>query len=264
MADVLGEYVRAANLGSELRRVFWLTLAYPVFALVVVIALVGFVCSISTAAIDMLITNFPDFGQNRTGLVEVLMVMARFVTDHGLEMIIGLLSIPVVCWLTLRFLFGPVRRRQLLCSIPVLGPILRFTSLTEFCHLLAMLIEADLPLPLAFELAGQSVRDADVAEACGRMKRAVEGGEPLSSAVLLWKSIPAGLGQLFYWSEGHRNLPESLHLAGDMFEARARSQSGFASSVLSTFLLLLILWWIGFAIATLYLPMITMIGRLSG
>jgi type II secretory pathway component PulF len=264
MADVLGEYVRSANLGSELRRVFWSTLAYPVFALVVVLALVGFVCSISNKAIEMMIGSLPDFGQRKSGAVEALTVMARFITDHGLELVLGLLAIPVVAWLTLRFLFGPARRRQILCGIPVLGPILRYASLTEFCHLLAMLIEADLPLPLALELAGQGVRDAEVAEATGRMRRAVEGGEPLSGAVLLWKSIPAGLGQLFYWSEGHRNLPEALHLAGDMFESRARSQSGFASVVLATFLLLLILWWVGFAVATLYLPMLSLIERLSG
>ena len=264
MAEVLGEYVRAANLGSELRRVFWSTLAYPVFALIVVVGLVGFVCSMSIKAFDALINVSNDFGQQKPGSVEVLEVMARFITDHGLEIVLGMLSIPVIAWLTLRFAVGPVRRRQILCGIPVLGPILRFASLTEFCHLLAMLVDADLPLPLAFELAGRSVRDAEVADACGRMKRAVEGGEPLSSAVLLWKSIPAGLGQLFYWSEGHRNLPEALHLAGDMFEARARSQSSFAGSLLATFVLLLILWWIGFAIATLYLPLFSLISRLSG
>ncbi len=130
-----------------------------------------------------------------------------------------------------------------------------------------MLIEAETPLPLAFELAGSSVGDAEVAEACDRMGRAVEGGEPLSTAIRLWESIPAGLGQLFRWSEDRRNLPGALHLAGDMFESRARSQSSYASNVLATFLLLLILWWIGFAIATLYLPLFTMINlisRLSG
>ncbi len=251
MADVLGEYVRAANLGAELRRVFWGTLAYPAFALAFVVAVVGFVCSISTRAITMLIDEMPDFGQRKEGPVEALALMARFVNEHSLEIVGAMVLIPIIAWLTLRFLVGPVRRRQILYGVPVFGPILRFTALTEFCHLLAMLIEAELPLPLAFDLAGQSVRDADVAAACGRMSRAVEGGEPLSSAVLRWKSIPAGLGQLFYWSEGHRNLPEALHLAGDMFESRARSQSSFASSVLATFLLLLILWWIGFAIATL-------------
>ena len=162
-------------------------------------------------------------------------------------MAIGAVVVPLLAWVMYRFLLGPAARRRLLCAIPVIGPVLRFTSLTEFCHLLAMLLEADTPLPLAFELAGSSVRDPDVAEACVRMGRAVEGGEPLSSAMGRWASMPAGLGQLFRWSEDRRNLPEALHLAGDMFESRARSQSNFASGVLGTFLLLLILWWVGFA-----------------
>ena len=264
LADVLGEYVRGANLGAELRRKFWSTLAYPMFALVVVLGLVGFVCSLSVKAVDTLIGNLPDFGQKTPSPVELLASMARFVTDHGLEVIMGALVVAVVAWATLRFAVGPAGRRKLTCSIPVIGPILRFASLAEFCHLLAMLIEAEVPLPLAFEMAGSSVGDADVAEACARMGRAVEGGATLSNAVKLWGSIPAGLGQLFQWSEDRRGLPSALHLAGEMFESRARSQSSFAGSVLSTLLLLLILWWVGFAIATLYLPLISLISRLSG
>jgi type II secretory pathway component PulF len=143
------------------------------------------------------------------------------------------------------------------------GPILRFIALTEFCRLLAMLIEAETPLPEAFELAGRGVGDADVAEACDRMAVAVSGGMPLSRAVLLWDSIPAGLGQLFRWAQGQRSLPEALRMAADMFEARARSQSAFAANVLNTFLALLILWWVGFALATLYLPLTSMLRVLS-
>jgi type II secretory pathway component PulF len=264
LADLLGEYVRAANLGSELRRLFWSTLAYPAFGMIFVIGIVGFVCSLSIKAIDTLIVDLPAFGQRRSGNVDLLITLARLVSDHGLEILAGILAVPLIAWATIRFLTNPAQRRRLVCSIPVIGPIFRFTSLTEFCHLLGMLIEADLPLPLAIELAGESVRDPDVAEACGRMGRAVEEGEPLSTAVNRWASIPAGLGQLFRWSEDRRSLPEALHLAGEMFESRARSQSSFAGSVLATLLLLMILWWVGFAIATLYLPMISLINGLSG
>jgi type II secretory pathway component PulF len=265
LTDLLGEYVRAANLGSELRRLFWSTLAYPAFGLIFVIALVGFVCSLSIKAIDTLLDGLPDFGQRgKSGSIELLAAMARLITDHGLEILIGIVAVPLLVWATIRFTANPVQRRRILYSIPVIGPILLYCSLTEFCHLLGMLIEADLPLPLALELAGESVRDAEVADACGRIGQAIDEGEPLSTAVNRWESIPAGLGQLFRWSEDRRSLPEALHLAGEMFESRARSQSSFASSVLATMLLLLILWWVGFAIATLYLPMISLIGRLSG
>jgi type IV pilus assembly protein PilC len=267
LAEMLSEYVRSANLGSELRRMFVLRLAYPALGLVFVMVLVGFLCSQSTKAVASLVGTMKDYGLQQPTMVQGIAAMASFINDHHLEIVIVLTSIPVIAWATLRFAFGPARRRRILCSIPVVGPVLRFTSLTEFCHLLAMLIEAETPLPLAFELAGSSVRDADVAEACSLMGQAVEEGEPLSTAMGRWASIPAGLGQLFRWSEDRQSLPGALHLAGDMFESRARTQSSYASNVLATFLLLLILWWIGFAIAAIYMPLfslINMVSRLAG
>jgi type II secretory pathway component PulF len=246
---------------------FVLRLAYPALGLVFVMVLVGFLCSQSTKAVASLVGTMKDYGLQQPTMVQGIAAMASFINDHHLEIVIVLTSIPVIAWATLRFAFGPARRRRILCSIPVVGPVLRFTSLTEFCHLMAMLIEAETPLPRAFELAGSSVRDADVAEACASLGRAIDGGEPLSRAIRRWETIPAGLEQLFRWSEDRGRLPGALHLAGDMFESRARSQSSYASSVMSTFLLLLVFWWIGFAIAVLYIPffsMLSMTFRLAG
>jgi type II secretory pathway component PulF len=266
LAGVLGEYVRSANLGAELRRKFWSVVAYPAISAALVLVLVVFVCHLSVRAADILLAGLTDYTRAgaRPTQVEALVEMARFIAGHWPDGLIGAVLLGAGLWLVPALTMTPAQRRRLACSIPVVGPALRFASLTEFCHLLAMLLEAETALPEALELAGRAVRDADVAEACDRMARAVGQGQPLSSAFLLWGSIPSGLGQLFRWSEGHRSLPRALRLAGDMFEARARSQEGFAATVLNTFLILLILWWVGFALATLYLPMISLISRLSG
>jgi general secretion pathway protein F len=269
LADLLGEYVRAANIGAELRRLFWSTLVYPLVALTLVLGLVYGVCIVSTRLIEWSRDGLnlaqavagPRGGRDRLG---VLIVVARFISDHGLEVAIGLALVPIAAWATLRFAMSASRARRVVCSAPVVGPILRFASLAEFCHLLAMLIEAETPLPKAIELAGQGVGDADVAEASARMGQAIEEGQPLSDALRLWTSVPAGLGQLFAWSEARRGLPDSLHLAGDMFEARARAQSTFAAGILATLIMLMVVWWIGFAVAVLFLPMLSTISALSG
>ncbi len=269
LADVLGEYVRGANIGQEMRRKFRATLAYPLLTLALVVALVGFICHLSVRAIDDLVGKLPNlgfgnFGQKSFRQNEVLTIMARFIDAHGPAILLYTLATLAAVWASARLGLSPAARRRLACGCPVVGPLLRLAALTEFCHLLAMLIEAEMPLPEALELAGAGVQDADLSEACGRMARSVAAGNPLSVAVGLWPGVPAGLGQLFGWSEGHQGLAESLHLAGDMFEARTRSQASFAESVLSTAMLLLILWWIGFAIASLYLPLITAVRFLAG
>jgi type II secretory pathway component PulF len=242
-------------------------LTYPALLMAFVLALVGFICTLALKASENLINTMQDFGIDQPTMSRALTAMARFVTENGLAFLGVVAAMATVGLLVVRFGIGAARRRRFLCGLPVVGKVLRYVSLTEFCHRLAMLVEAETPLPLAFELAGASVRDADVAEACARMGRAVEAGEPLSTAMSRWDSIPAGLSQLFRWSEDRRNLPEALHLAGEMFEARARSQASYASHVINALMFLLILWWVGFAVSALYMPlisMITLITRLSG
>jgi type II secretory pathway component PulF len=261
LTEFLSEFVRGANLGTELRRMFWTTLSYPAITLLVMLVMIRFICLI---AVQSAANVFKDFGIDMPGSTRMLIGLSEVISDHGGELALGMIVVPLLIWGAFRLFNGPADRRRILCGIPLIGPILRYCSLTEFCHRLAMLLEAELPLPLAFELAGSSVGDAEVAEACHEMGQAVAGGQPLWQAVRLWDAIPAGLGELFQWSENQRSLSEALHLAGDMFEARARSQSSFTRTFLSTVLFFLIIWWVGFAVAALYLPMISLISRLSG
>ena len=269
LADVLSEYVRAAAVGEELRGKFWATLAYPVLTLGLVVTLVGFVCHLSVRAVDELLGNLPDLsymggGRKSQDQSELIILLARFIDQQGWWILLVSVGLACLIWGSVVYGLDAVNRRRLVVGVPVLGPVLRFAALTELCHLLAMLIEAEIPLPAAMKLAGGGVRDAELAAACARMGEVVENGEPLSVAVQEWPGIPAGLGQLFRWSEIHRGLPEALHLAGDMFEARTRSQASFARSVMGMVLLLLILWWIGFAVAALYLPLGQTMRMLSG
>jgi type II secretory pathway component PulF len=256
LSELLSEFVRSANLGTELGRMFWGTLIYPAVMLLIILVIVQIVCSIVVPSTSGFL--FYGFGMEPPAATRVLMGLSKFIADHGIAMILGLILVPVAIIGLIRLGCGPVRRRRILCGVPLIGPIIRACSLCEFCHRLAMLVEAEVPLPTAFELAGSSIGDPEVAEACHRMGRAVEQGEPLWKAMSLWNSIPAGLSLLFRWSEDRRSLPVSLQMAGEMFEARARSQTSFARSILSTILFLLIFWCVGFLVAVLFLPMIGM------
>jgi general secretion pathway protein F len=66
------------------------------------------------------------------------------------------------------------------------------------------------------------------------------------------------------WAEQHRNLADSLHLAGDMYEARARSQAGFAALLFGALTLIFVVFGFGMTVISLFLPMFTLISRLSG
>jgi len=266
LADVLGEMVQSGNLGQELRRKVWASVAYPLVILGMVVALVFVICHLATQVrIDLTMDSLArDFGLERPrwSTASAVLGITGFIAENDVALLAGLGVSILVAYLTWRACSPPVRRR-FLESIPLIGPMIRFASLAEFCHLSALLVEAETPLPEALHLAGASVRDPALAEACGRMASSVAEGQTLTAALRLWASLPAGLGQLLAWGEDQQQLDQALRFAGDMFESRAETQAAFSGQVLGATLLVLILWWIGFAIAAIYVPISVAIGTLS-
>jgi type II secretory pathway component PulF len=93
------------------------------------------------------------------------------------------LGMAVVFYLILRVAVPTPWRNTVMCRLPVVGPLWRFTSWAEFCHLLAILLESEVSMPEALVLTGQGVQDADIDRACRAMARDVESGRSLSEAM---------------------------------------------------------------------------------
>ena len=166
-------------------------------------------------------------------------------------------------WLAGRVFLTPPLRRGLAGRLPLIGRVWRATSLAEFCHLLALLLESRLPLPEALRLTGEGVQDSDVDASCRLMANQVESGRSLSQAMEKARLFPVGLPRLVRWAENQESLPEVLHMAGAMFESRGRSYSTFVGTVLNVICVLLVFQMVLF-VPALFLPLITLISRLSG
>ena len=130
--------------------------------------------------------------------------------------------------------------------------------------MLGLLVENQLPLPEALRLTGEGVQDADVESTCLRMADAVESGQDLARAMAERRLFPVGLPRLVRWGERQGSLTDVLHMAGEMFEARASAHATFAGTVLTVLSVLLILWGLFTVVGGLMLPLVTLISKLSG
>ena len=89
-------------------------------------------------------------------------------------------------------------------------------------------------------MTGEGVEDADINAACGVLANQVESGRSLAQSMAERALFPVGLPRLLRWAETQKSLPEVLHMAGSMLEARARSQSTFVGIVLNFLCVLMI------------------------
>ena len=67
--------------------------------------------------------------------------------------------------------------------IPVLGPIVRYDRHAQFSHLMALLLEEEVPLPEALHLTSIALQGTALARQCRTAAAAVEQGMPLDQAL---------------------------------------------------------------------------------
>jgi type II secretory pathway component PulF len=260
LADVLGQYVLYANLGDTLRRRLLMAIAYPLMLLAALATLYIFLCIWIVEAFRFILK---DFGIQVPAITTVLLSLSDVTRERGPQIVLVAAVFAAILFVVFRFAMGPAERRTILSGVPLIGPLLRFSTLSEFCHLVGLLVEAEMPLPEALSLAGEGVKDASLARASRELRLSVEQGRTLSESLVLWPSCPAGLLEILDGSEGRGDLAPSLHMAGEMFEARARTQSSFISTVFSVLTVVTVIWGVGLVVSALYLPLYTLLRKLS-
>ena len=179
LGDVLGRFTSVADVGADLKRSFWIGMAYPLFALILACVLFVLVDLLVIVRFEEL---FRDFGVSLPFLTQFVLE-----TSHALRFIWPLFAAGALVlfagWSVAGLVLSRASRNSLFARLPLIGPLWRFTSWAEFCHLLAILLEARLPMPEALRLTGEAVEDRDVEHACRAMARSVERGASLSVAM---------------------------------------------------------------------------------
>lgn len=260
LGEVMGEFSQYAAIGVELRRRLKLNLAYPILSLLITLTLFSFVC---VAVLPQFAAMFRDFGVPLPKLS--LWIISFAGQSSPLWPMLGTIVFVVVALpLAVRVFAGPAAARGLASHIPLLGGVWRWSSLSEFCHLLGMLLDYGLPMPEALRFAGDGVQDANIDRAARRVAESVQHGHGLARAMARRGGFPPRLPRLLRWAENNGSLPDVLHMAGEMFAARASAHATFTAAVVSVLCFLAIVMGLFLFFLGVMLPTVNLISRLSG
>ena len=143
LGDILSRFSQYVGIGTELKRRLWLSLAYPILTVCMAFALFLFVCMVMVGQFDSI---YQGFNIPLPRLTLALLIVARSVGHAGLPVAI-IVGAMVATWLAGPHFAAGAVRRGLAGRLPLVGTVWRATSLAEFCHLLALLLESDCPCP---------------------------------------------------------------------------------------------------------------------
>lgn len=261
LAEMLGEFLTHYRAGDEIRRRVWLGLFYPAALLS---ACLGTFALLASMLSNDMVEIIEDFGVDMPLLTLAFVDVARAFAGLGIWVVAGPLLLVLVLLGLEMMLFRPAERRRQLLAVPLIGPLWRWTAMAEFCHALSALTAAELPLAEALTLAGRAARDASLESTCEAVAADLGDGLPLSEALARHGAFPEGLARFLRWAEGQRSLPESLELAAEVFEARAKAQGEFVATFLGLLAAVIVIWWLVLIFGALVWPMVDLIARLAG
>ena len=261
LGEVLAQYVRYHSLAHQLRRKTASSLAYPAALGIVFLSVFGFMI---VGIVPKFKKIFMDFGINLPHVTIALVTFSDFFVDFGLPLVLILgISVPAFFIFAHLTLSSPQWQR-LLYRIPLVGAMWRWTALAQFARLLGLLVESELPLPLALKLAGGGVRDDEIADAAGQLACEVESGCSPAESETRRRRFPGGLAQSLQWGSGTQSLAESLRTAAEMLEGRVMLHAEFVFRVAPPLTMILILLLLSFVVLAMFLPLFSLLNALSG
>jgi general secretion pathway protein F len=261
LGEVLSEFAEYDEAGAELRRRLWLSLSYPII-LMVTAGLLFII--LSKYVVQGFASIFADFGVDLPAMTVGLIKMSNSFNKAGPWLAIGPLLVIVLFFLVERLALGPAQRRRLAFELPLFGKLWKWSALAEFSHLLGVLLEGELPLVDSLKMASAGTHDAALVEASRRMAVDIQNGEALGTAVSRRPEFPFGYAHILQWAEAHQSLPDALHMAGEIYHARAQTQATFVGVICSIVTVIFVILGVTSVYIALFFPLIQLISKLSG
>lgn len=251
--------VEQSQRGIWLRQQIWTSLAYPLFLLWSGIAICSFIL---IKIIPDFRQIFDDFGIELPGLTVALISVSKVMTSLGWTPV--LVSVPVlILFLLLVAALGRIQIVQLwVSSIPFFGRIFHLAALSDFCQILAILLESKLPFPKALRAAAAASNDSWLQRRCQQLGDDLENGVRTDQAATE-VGFPTSLCQVFRHASSERTVTEALRGLSDMYAARCNMSTRLVTSLLEPFVAVSVMAFAGLTAIAVFMPLIKLLNDLS-
>ena len=242
---IAGEYMERL---AEIRSRIFSSVSYPsfviVFSLLAVIVAVKFV-------VPKLVSILESFGKEPPLITKLII----YATDLLLYALTLTPFIGVYLLIRGKKIFSSPKFGEFLLKLPIIGKLVLYTNLARFAKVLAMLLEASVPLPEALRLAVKSISLPALREALKEIPQEVEKGKSLSQLLRKVKYIPPLFVNLVETGETGGELERMLALVAQTYEKETLRTVDFWVRMIEPLSILLIAVVVGIVVLSVMLPL---------
>ena len=263
LPECIQHFIEFSRLRAGIRIKLLISMVYPVILLSVGLLVCGFLCRL---VIPEFRSVFEGFGTELPKLTELVLSLSSFVDFVVRYWPLSLLAFwttVLAVWFLSKAMFGAAGVRRIIYHIPLLGRVFKQSALAEFAQLLALMIEARMPLPEALKLVGGAVRDPNLSEGAYLAAKLIESGDSFGDLRGVVSEIPDELLRVPGWGNNDSSLVESLRVSSDVFALQSEISGRSLAGIITPATVIIAGGMIAITVIALFMPLIKLLHDLS-
>ncbi len=256
IGPMLEEYMHQRRLQRRFGQKVTLDLAYPLvvmyFAAIICFATLIFL-------VPVFETMYNDFWVELPTLTTALIELSQL----AVFLFVPLTAIIAVSGIALlMFLCGGRWSKALVDRIPFFGASARYASMSEFCSLLAPLVETSVPLPVALQAVASTMQPSRLKSSSRAIAASYDGSQTLADAARSRK-FPNEIVHILRWETRGNALGEILRSWAELFARMASNRSSIIAAVIGPVMMIGIGIFIGLVVIALFAPLFRTLNMLA-
>jgi type IV pilus assembly protein PilC len=248
----------------KLKRDIISAMIYPSAVILLAIAAVAVIMVIVIPQFQNIFLGLLGPGEQLPLPTRIVVNISNFLAGWG-----GLVILAVIIAIAIAVKFyykTPGGRRnidRLLLVVPILGDIFRKISVARFSRTLSTLLSSGVPILQSLDITAKTSGNVIIEEAIAKVRAGVERGESFVDPLKATEVFPHMVAQMIGIGEQTGALDAMLGKIADFYEAEVDSAIANLLTLIEPLLIGFLGVTIGSIVIAMYLPLFTLIGKLS-
>jgi type IV pilus assembly protein PilC len=248
----------------KLRRDVISAMIYPAAVIVIAVGVIAVIMVFVIPSFQSIFQGLLGPGEQLPLPTRIVVSISEFLAGFGGLIILGAL---VALALGLRFYYNTPRgRRQidyLLLKIPLIGTILRKIAIARFSRTLATLLSSGVPILQSLDITARTAGNVVLEDAINKIRVGVERGESFVEPLKASDVFPNMVAQMVGIGEQTGALDAMLGKIADFYEQEVDSAIASLLTLIEPVMIGFLGVTIGSIVIAMYLPLFTLIGKMS-
>src|SRR3954466_4508889 len=246
---------------QSLKRRIKSAMVYPIVVIFVACVIVGFILYFIIPKFELI---FKDFNVDLPAMTVFLIKASHFVVNYFYIVLMA----PMFVWIFLKLLYrnktGAYICDRILLMIPVMGSLVEKSTVARTMRTLGTLVQSGVPILESLNIVRDTAGNAVFERAFTRIYESIREGETIARPLREGRIVDDIVVNMIDVGEETGELDTMLNKIADNYDEEVEALVESLVSLLEPMMIVVLGGIIGFIVIALFLPLITLITKLSG